>query len=79
MRPGFSLLPTERERRWVSSHVHNFADSEQRGSEGWCRNSLRHANSRIRLDLYAQAGAPNKRQAQSKLVRMVLNRGEALA
>ena len=40
---------------------------------------LRHANSRIRLDLYAQAGMPNKRLAQSKLVRMVLNKGEALA
>jgi integrase len=35
---------------------------------------LRHANSRITLDLYAQAGMPNKRLAQSKLVRMVLNR-----
>jgi len=31
------------------------------------------------LDLYAQAGMPNKRLAQSKLVRMVLNKGEALA
>jgi hypothetical protein len=39
----------------------------------------RHANSRITLDLYAQAGMPNKRLAQSKLVRMVLNKGEALA
>jgi integrase len=40
---------------------------------------LRHANSRITLDLYAQAGMPNKRLAQSKLVRMVLNKGEAPA
>ena len=40
---------------------------------------LRHANSRVTLDLYAQAGMPNKRLAQSKLVRMVLNKGEALA
>ena len=40
---------------------------------------LRHANSRITLDLYAQAGMPNKRLAQSKLVRMTLNKGEALA
>jgi len=40
---------------------------------------LRHANSRITLDLYAEAGAPNKRLAQSKLLRMVLNKGEALA
>jgi len=37
---------------------------------------LRHANSRITLDLNAQAGMPNKRLA---LVRMVLNKGEALA
>jgi hypothetical protein len=28
---------------------------------------------------YAQAGMPNKRLAQSRLVRMVLNKGEALA
>ena len=40
---------------------------------------LRHANSRITLDLYAQAGMPNKRLAQSKLVRMILSKGEALA
>ena len=38
---------------------------------------LRHANSRITLDLYAEAGAPNKRLAQSKLLRMVLHKGEA--
>ena len=36
---------------------------------------LRHANSRITLGLYAQAGMPNKRLAQSKLVRMVLTIG----
>jgi integrase len=40
---------------------------------------LRHANRRITLDLDAQAGMLNKRLAQSKLVRMVLNKGEALA
>jgi integrase len=40
---------------------------------------LRHTNSRITLDLYAPAGMPNMRLAQSKLVRMVLNKGEALA
>jgi integrase len=39
---------------------------------------LRHANNRITLDFYAQAGMPNKRLAQSKVVRMVLNK-EALA
>jgi hypothetical protein len=38
---------------------------------------LHHANSRMTLDLYAQAGMPNKRLAQSKLVRMVLNIGRS--
>jgi integrase len=40
---------------------------------------LRHANSRITLDLYAQAGMQEKRQAQSKLVNRVLGNGKALA
>ena len=40
---------------------------------------LRHANSRVTLDLCAQAGMQEKREAQSKLVRLVLNKGEALA
>lgn len=40
---------------------------------------LRHANSRVTLDLYSQAGMQEKREAQSKLVRLVLNKGEALA
>ena len=40
---------------------------------------LRHANSRITLDLYAQAGMENKRVAQSKLVRMVFNKSRAQA
>ena len=34
--------------------------------------SLRHANSRITLDTYTQAVTPAKRQAQSKVVRMIL-------
>jgi len=38
---------------------------------------LRHANSRITLDLYAQAGMPEKRQAQSMLVERVLQKGKA--
>ena len=38
---------------------------------------LRHANSRITLDLYAQAGMQEKRQAQSKLVERVLRKGKA--
>ena len=62
----------------LPAHVHNFADSKQRGVK-MVQELLRHANSRITLDLYAQAGMPNKRLAQSKLVRMVLNKGEALA
>ena len=40
---------------------------------------LRHANSRITLDLYAQAGMPEKRLAQSKVVRMVLDKKSAVA
>jgi site-specific recombinase XerD len=34
--------------------------------------SLRHANSRITLDSYTQALTPAKREAQSKVVRMIL-------
>jgi site-specific recombinase XerD len=33
---------------------------------------LRHANSRITLDTYTQALTPAKREAQSKVVRMIL-------
>jgi integrase len=40
---------------------------------------LRHAKSRVTLDLYAQSGMQEKREAQTKLVRLVLNKGEALA
>jgi hypothetical protein len=38
---------------------------------------LRHANSRITLDLYAQAGMDKKRLAQSKLVGQVPKKGAA--
>ena len=38
---------------------------------------LRHANSRITLDLYAQAGMAEKRLAQSRVVNQVLQRGPA--
>jgi hypothetical protein len=38
---------------------------------------LRHANSRITLDLYARAGMPKKRLAQSKVVKMVLRPAKA--
>jgi len=34
--------------------------------------SLRHANSRITLDTYAQASTPAKMQAQTKVVSMIL-------
>ena len=37
--------------------------------------SLRHANNRITLDTYTQAVTPVKRQAQTKVVRMILCRG----
>jgi integrase len=40
---------------------------------------LRHANSRITLDLYAQAGMAEKREAQRKVVAMVLKQGTAIA
>jgi integrase len=40
---------------------------------------LRHANSRITLDLYAQAGMAEKREAQHKVVEMVLGKGKAVA
>jgi hypothetical protein len=59
----------------LPAHVHNRADLEQRGSEGGTGTP----NSRIRLDLSALAGTPKKRLAQSKLVWMVLNKGDALA
>jgi len=34
--------------------------------------SLRHANSRITLDTYTQALTPAKREAQTKVVKMIL-------
>jgi integrase len=34
--------------------------------------SLRHANARITMELYAQALSPDKRKAQSKVIRMIL-------
>jgi integrase len=40
---------------------------------------LRHANSRITLDLYAQAGMTGNREAQRKAVEMVLKKGKAVA
>lgn len=40
---------------------------------------LRHANSRITLDLYAQAGMAGKREAQRKVVELALRKGKAVA
>jgi len=40
---------------------------------------VRHANSRITFDLYAQAGMPEKRLAQSKIVMMELGKKTAVA
>jgi hypothetical protein len=34
---------------------------------------LRHANSRITLDIYTQAMSPEKREAQTRVVKMFLN------
>jgi integrase len=38
---------------------------------------LRHANSKITLDIYTQALSPTKREAQSKVVRMIWNKETA--
>ena len=38
---------------------------------------MRHANSKITLDIYTQALSPNKREAQSKVVRMILDKQKA--
>lgn len=35
---------------------------------------LRHANSRITLDIYTQAMSPEKRKAQTRMVKMFLKR-----
>ncbi len=40
---------------------------------------FRHANSRTTLDLYAQAGMTGNREAQRKIVEMVLKKGKAVA
>jgi integrase len=40
---------------------------------------LRHPNSRIALDLYAQAKMAGKREAQRKVVELVLKKGKAAA
>src|SRR5258708_4312746 len=73
---GVGALSTDQRHRWrqeiqpLENQVHEEVKVVQE--------PLRQANSRITLDLYTQAGMPNKRLAESKLVRMVSNRGEAL-
>lgn len=47
--------------------------------ERFVQELLRHANSRITLDLYAQAGMAGKREAPRKVVEMVLKKGKAVA
>lgn len=42
------------------------------------QDSLRHANARITMELYAQALTPDKRKAQSKVVRMILPKANQL-
>jgi integrase len=57
--------------------LRNIWDTKQEGKV--VQELLRHANSRITLDLYAQAEMPEKRLAQSKVVRMVLNEKSEVA
>lgn len=42
------------------------------------QDSLRHANARITMELYAQALTPDKRKAQSKVIRMILPKANQL-
>jgi hypothetical protein len=69
----------DREAGWFHTFRHTYTTLLTQNNEEVkvVQELLRHANSRITLDLYAQAGMPNKRLAQSKLVRLVLNKGEA--
>ena len=81
-KPIFELSAQARdESEWFHTFRHTYTTLLTQNNEEVkvVQELLRHANSRITLDLYAQAGMPNKRLAQSKLVRMVLNKGEALA
>jgi len=71
----------DQEARCVShlpAHIHNLTDAEQRGPKV-VQDLLRSANSRVTLDLYAHAGMQEKREAQSKVMRLVFNKGKALA
>lgn len=59
----------------LPAHVYNLAHSEQRGRESSTGASTPCGQSSD-LDLYAQAGMQEKRKAQSKSVRLILNKGE---
>jgi hypothetical protein len=59
----------------IPAFLRNFAEGERRGVK--TVQLLRHANSRITLDVYTQALSTNKRAAQSKVVKMMVpNLGE---
>jgi hypothetical protein len=50
----------------------NAAEGQRRGHQDGARELLRHANSRITLEIYTQAVTPAKRAAQTKVVEMIL-------
>ena len=70
---GLVLHESDLVRRWFSLLTQNNEDVKV------VQELLRHANSRITLDLYAQAGMAGKREAQRKVVEMVLKKGKAVA
>jgi integrase len=63
-------------RKTISWHTfrHSYATQLKANGEDVkvVQESLRHANSRITLDTYTQATTPAKRQAQTKVVSMIL-------
>jgi len=63
---GLVLHESDLVRRWFSLLTQNNEDVKV------VQGLLRHANSRITLDLYAQAGMAGKHEAQRKVVEMVL-------
>jgi site-specific recombinase XerD len=69
--------------KWVAVHTfrHTYTTLLTQDNEDVkvVQELLRHANSRITLDLYAQAGMAGKREAQRKVVEMVLKKGKAVA
>ena len=63
-------------KKWIGRHTfrHSYATHLKANGEDIkvVQESLRHANSRITLDTYTQALTAAKREAQSKVVRMIL-------